>query len=159
MFEAIRLAAYVSRARSPDPADWVSAPEALRMATVGGAAALGFAGRMGRIEPGYFADLVFLDLANVNFVPLNDAVRQVVQCEDSSAVSAVMIAGRFVLDKGGFTGFDYDALRMRAIAAAERLKESARTNRRFADSIESIVERHCVGLARRPYHVERYCGC
>jgi len=159
MFEAIRLAAYVSRARSPDPGDWISAPEALRMATAGGAEALGFAGRIGRIEPGYFADLVFLDLANINFVPLNDAVRQVVQCEDSSAVSAVMIAGRFVLDNGEFTGFDYEALRLRAIAAAERLKESARVNRRFADSIAAIVERHCVGLARRPYHVERYCGC
>jgi guanine deaminase len=158
MFEAMRLASYASRATSPDPADWISAPEALRMATVGGAEVLGFGDRLGRIAPGCLADLVFLDLGNVNFVPLNDPVRQVVQSEDSSAVKSVMIGGRFVLDDGRFVGFDYDALRAKAQAVAEHMREAARDSRRFADAIEDVVARHCIGLARRPYHVERYCG-
>ncbi len=29
-------------------------------------------GQIGRLAPGYKADVVFLDLGNVNFVPLND---------------------------------------------------------------------------------------
>jgi guanine deaminase len=159
MFEALRLTSYVSRATSPDPAEWISAPEALRMATVGGAEVLGFADRIGRIAPGSYADLVFLDLASVNFVPLNDPVRQLVQCEDSSAVSSVMIGGRFVLDRGEFVGFDYHALRRKAQASADRLNEMASDNRRLSEAIEGVVARHCIGLAREPYHVQRYCGC
>ena len=60
MFEAMRLACYLSRATSPDPARWLTAEETLRMATQGGARALGFAGRLGRIESGYKADIVLL---------------------------------------------------------------------------------------------------
>jgi cytosine/adenosine deaminase-related metal-dependent hydrolase len=157
MFEVIRLASYVSRALSPDPIHWISATQALRMATVGSAAALGFGGQIGRIAPGYFADLVFLNLSNISFVPLNNAVRQLVQCEDSTAVSSVMIGGCLVFDEGHFLGFDYDALRRKAAAAAQRLMEGTLIDRRFADAIEPIVANHCIGLARQPYHVERYC--
>lgn len=159
MFEALRLASYASRATSPDPADWISAPDALRMATQGGAEVLGFSDRIGRIAKGCYADLVFLDLENVSLVPLNDAVRQIVQCEDSSSVSSVMIGGRFVLDGGAFTTFDYSALRRKAQATADRLSVLAQENRHLADEIEGVVVRHCVGLAREPYHVHRYCGC
>lgn len=159
MFEALRLASYASRAMSPDPADWVSAPEALKMATQGGAEVLGFSDRIGRLAKGVYADLVFLDLDNVSLVPLNDPVRQIVQCEDSSSVSSVMIGGRFVLDKGAFTTFDYQALRRKAQASADRLNALARENRGLADELEAVVVRHCVGLAREPFHVHRYCGC
>jgi len=159
MFEALRLASYVSRVTSPDPGDWISAPQALRMATAGGAEALGFGDRIGRVAPGCYADLVFLDLAHVNLVPLNDAVRQLVQCEDSSAVTSVMVGGRFVLEQGRFTTFDYEALRSKAQAAADRFRECSQEKRRFAEAIEPIVANHCIGLAREPYHVHRYCGC
>ena len=147
------------RAKSPDPADWVSALDALRMATQGSAEVLGFSDRIGRLSKGSYADLVFLDLNNVTLVPLNDPVRQIVQCEDSSSVSSVMIAGSFVLDGGEFTTFDYQSLRRKAQVSADRLNALARENRRFADEIEGVVVRHCVGLAREPFHVHRYCGC
>lgn len=159
MFEAMRLASYASRAASPDPGDWISAPEALRMATCGGAAVLGADGEIGRIAPGHQADLVFLDLGNVNFVPLNDAVRQLVQCEDSSAVHTVMIAGTPVLEAGQFTRLDYGTLRARAQDIADRLREQTRTQRALADALEPVVARHCVGLARTPLHIRRYCSC
>ena len=59
-------------------------------------------GVIGKVAPGYKADLVFLDLANVNFLPLNDAANQIVNCEDSSAVHSVMIGGRMVLEERQF---------------------------------------------------------
>lgn len=157
MFEAMRLASYASRATSPDPADWLSAPEVLRMGTLGGAEVLGLEG-IGRIAEGHWADLVFLDLDAPTFVPLNDPVAQIVQSEDSSAVRSVMIGGRMVLDEGRFTTIDYPALCNRARAAAERLAERTAADRKTAEALAPVVAAHCVGLARRPHHVHRYCG-
>jgi len=63
---------------------------------------------IGRLRPGDQADMVFLDLTNVNFVALNDIANQIVHCEDSSAVDSAMIGGRVVLASRQFTTFDYD---------------------------------------------------
>ena len=156
LFEAMRLAAFVSRPIEPDPHDWVSAEEAFRMATLGGAEALGLA--IGRIAPGFKADLVFLDLGNVNYVPLNDPLNQVVYCEDSSAVAEVMIGGRWVLRDGRFTTFDYDRLVADIAAAVERLRAVNAETRRFAEALADHVRGHCIGLARAPYPVRRVCG-
>ncbi|MBA3324104.1 MAG: amidohydrolase family protein [Rhodobacteraceae bacterium] len=159
MFEAKRLASYVSRAISPDPQQWVSASDVMQMAGVNSAAVLGFGREIGRIAPGCHADLVLLDLANVNFVPLNDAVRQLVQCEDSSAVDTVMIGGEIVLEARRFTMLDYDRLRRRASDAAQRLLERTTRERALAEALEPIVAPHCIGLARKPFPIHRYCGC
>jgi cytosine/adenosine deaminase-related metal-dependent hydrolase len=158
MFEAVRLASYVSRALSPDTAEWISAPEALQLGTTGSADVLGFADRIGRIKAGCYADLVLLDVRSVSFVPLNDPVRQIVQSEDSSAVRSVMVGGKWVLEDGQFTTFDYADLCRKAQATAGRLSRVLHENRLLADQIEGIVQCHCLGLAREPYHVERYCG-
>ena len=69
MFEALRLAAFLSRIADPDPQQWLSAMDAFRAATAGSARVLGFAG-IGQLEPGYAADIVFIDLRHINYVPL-----------------------------------------------------------------------------------------
>src|SRR5262249_17030612 len=81
MFEVTRLAAYLSRILTPDPAGWISADDALGMATRDGAAVLGFGDAIGRLAPGARADVVVLDLRHVNYVPLHDAGLQVVNGE------------------------------------------------------------------------------
>ncbi len=91
MFEAMRLAAMVSRIDSVDPQRWLSAEDALEMATEGGARVLGLEGQIGRIAPGYKADIVFLDLGHPNFVPLNDPTHQLVHTENGGAVDSVMV--------------------------------------------------------------------
>ncbi len=96
MFEAMRLAAFVSRVFDRAPEDWIGSAEALRLATEGSAAVLGMGDLIGRIAPGFKADLVFLDLDHVNLVPLNNAANQLVNTEDGAAVRDVMIGGRFV---------------------------------------------------------------
>ena len=155
MFEAMRMAAFVSRLVSPDPEHWLGTWEVLNLATAGGAAVLGLGQAIGRLAPGYKADIVFLDLGNVNFVPLNDAANQVVNCEDSSAVHSVMIGGRMVLSGRRFTSFDYGGLRRDVALAVERLRARNAAPREHMEAMAAFVSRHCVGLTSQPYHVHR----
>jgi 5-methylthioadenosine/S-adenosylhomocysteine deaminase len=79
MFEALRLAAFLSRVGDVDPRRWLSAEEAFRAATEGSAKILGF-DRLGRLEPGYRADIVFLDIG------LRNPLHQMVLSENGAAI-------------------------------------------------------------------------
>jgi guanine deaminase len=152
MFEAMRLAAYVSRVFDRAPEDWIGTAEALRLATEGGAAVLGMGDLIGRIAPGFKADLVFLDLDHVNLVPLNNAVNQLVNGEDGGAVRDVMIGGRFVLRDGVLPGLDWRAIASRARNAAARLAEANAGAREAAETLAPVVSHFCVGLGRCAQH-------
>ncbi len=155
MFEAMRFASFVSRVRSQDYERWLHAEQVLRMATEGSAKALGFGDDIGRLAPGYKADIVFLDLHHVNYLPLNDPVHQLVHTEDGSAVDSVMIDGKIVLSHGQFQiGIDLASLRSRIETARETLSERTREVRQLAEALEPHVGRFCVGLARQPYPVQ-----
>lgn len=158
MFEATRLAAFVSRVFDRPPGDWIGAAEALRLATEGGAAVLGMAGLIGRIAPGHKADMAFLDLDHVNLVPLNNAVNQLVNTEDGAAVRDVMVGGRFVLRDGALPGLDWPAIVSRAGAAAERLAEANAGARLAAERLAPVVDHFCVGLGRCAHDLPRKLG-
>lgn len=76
MYSAMQFAGAGSHARGPDPAQWVTAAQVVTAATTGSAQAIGFA-NMGRIAPGYVADIVLLDLDAPTLIPLNVRVAQV----------------------------------------------------------------------------------
>ncbi|MFM9881994.1 MAG: amidohydrolase family protein [Burkholderiales bacterium] len=157
VFEAMRTASNLSRVQDRPVEQWITSREVLRAATEGGARALGFE-RIGRIEIGYKADVVFLDLASLNYTPLNDAVNQLVFCEDGTAVDSVMIGGRLVLEHGRHTTIDLPALRRQAQAAVERLAAINAESRAMCDRLEPYVGQFCGGLSASPYHVHRFCG-
>jgi 5-methylthioadenosine/S-adenosylhomocysteine deaminase len=158
MFEAMRMAAFGSRVQGPDPRDWLTAAEAFEAATAGGARALGLERRIGRLEAGYQADLVFLDLTSINYVPLNEPLLHVVFCEDGTGVDQVMIGGKTVVQGGRVLGIDMPRLAAEAADAAARLAEVNAGARAFVQALESVVLDYCVGLARAPYPVHRWCG-
>ncbi|HTZ36078.1 MAG TPA: amidohydrolase family protein [Stellaceae bacterium] len=156
MYEAMRLASFVSKVQGPEWQRWLTTREAALAATEGSARALGFGERIGRIAPGWKADLVLLDLDHPNWLPFNDPVNQLVHCEDGSAVDSVMIGGRLVVERGRPVGVDLARLAGQAEAARERLAAANADNRRLYAALEPVVGSHCPGLARLPYHVHRY---
>lgn len=155
MYESMRMASYVSHVRGPEWQHWLSPREIVRAATEGSARALGF-DRLGRIEPGYFADIVFLDLNAINWIPVNDPVNQLVHTEDGSSVDSVMIGGRFVVKERKVVGIDLARLAVQAEAAHERLARVNTPNKELFDRLETVVGSFCPGLAREPYHVHRF---
>jgi len=155
MFESTRLAALISRVQTHDFEQWLGPDEVLHMATVGSAHAMGLGGKVGEIAPGFKADIVFLDLGHINYVPCHDMVTQIVFTENGGAVDSVMIGGRMVLDRGRLTTIDEKKLRRDATSAAERLFAANAPMRSFAKDLQSIVGHFCHNLACESYHVHR----
>ena len=153
----LRMASFVSRVHGRDIGQWLSTPEVLRAATEGGAKALGFEGVIGRLSPGYKADMVLLDLSAPHYVPLNDPVNQIVHCEDGTGVHTVIVGGKVLLQAGRFTAFDFDALRAQAATAVQRLAEVNREARALSEQLEPFVNQYCSGLAASPFHVQAFC--
>jgi len=104
MLEALKMAALLHKVDHLDPAAF-TAPAALRMATLGGAEALGMADTVGSLEPGKRADAVLLgntvELANVH-----DPYQQVVYCTSPRSVTDVWVDGRRLIEDGVPTTVD-----------------------------------------------------
>jgi guanine deaminase len=154
MFEALRLAASLSRVGDADYRRWLSAQEAFRAATQGSAEILGF-DRIGRLEPGYRADIVFLDIGHINYVPLRNPLRQMVFAENGAAIDSVMIDGRFVLRDRRMLTVDEARLRQQAQEAVARLDEANAEAAHAADQFRDLVGHFCIAHARAPFHVQR----
>jgi 5-methylthioadenosine/S-adenosylhomocysteine deaminase len=88
----MRTAALLAKAASADAAV-VSAAEALEMATLEGARALGLEGEIGSIEPGKSADLAAVDLSSLETLPCYDPVSHLVYAAGREHVSHVWVAG------------------------------------------------------------------
>jgi guanine deaminase len=123
MFEATRLASYLSRIDGFASDEWLSAQEAFGLATEGSAKVLGFE-KIGRLAVGYEADIVFLRLDSPHFVPLRSPLIQMVFAENGASVDTVMIGGRIVFDDGKLLTLDEVLLRRQAQEAAHRLDEA-----------------------------------
>jgi len=149
LFEAMRLASYVSRVRGNPPERWVSAREALRAATEGGAKALGI-DRLGRIEKAWKADLVLLDLSALHYIPLNDLASQIVFGEDGTGVESVMVGGRWIVRERRLLTVDVPALRRKADEAVERLRAANAEALALAEKLHPYVGHFCSGLASMP---------
>ena len=113
MFSEMRLAALLAKAVSND-ATAVPAWEALEMATLRPARALGLESTIGSLATGKFADLVAVRLADVHTSPCYDPVSQLVYAAGREDVSRVWVNGRLVVDNRNLTTLNADAIMARA---------------------------------------------
>ena len=154
MLLATRLASYLSRAFAVPRDRWLTADESVRLATRGGADVLGLP-RGGRIEPGALADLAFLDLGHIDFVPLTDPINQIVTCADSACITDVMVNGRFVVRDRRIATADTSDLRERVCAAVERLQIGIADAKALATRLEPHVVRFAEQLFGEPLGIQR----
>jgi len=121
MFEVVKAAALLQRARLQDP-QAIRPMQALRMATVNGAKALGLDRLVGSLEPGKRADLIMLGLcAAPHNVAVHNAVSHLVHCAKATDVELTMVDGRILMDKRRVVGVDEAGLLAEAQLNAERL--------------------------------------
>jgi 5-methylthioadenosine/S-adenosylhomocysteine deaminase len=71
--------------------------DVLRMATVGGAKALGLGSVCGTIEAGKRADLIVVDLETIHAQPINDVYSQIVHCAKAADVQTVIVNGEVLM--------------------------------------------------------------
>ncbi|NHX35350.1 MULTISPECIES: amidohydrolase family protein [Halolamina] len=138
MFREARTAATLSKVEHTDPTA-LTAPEALRLATVGGAAALGIADEVGTLEAGTRADFVVVETDRLSTAPavespLHTAVPNLVYSTTGREVRDVFVAGEAVLRDGAFVDADPEAAVAEATERARALYERASGDWRAADS-------------------------
>jgi 5-methylthioadenosine/S-adenosylhomocysteine deaminase len=92
----------------------LSPHHALRMATLGGAKALGLADTTGSLLPGKWADLCCIDLARLRTQPVRDVATRIVRLAGADQVTDVWVAGRALLASGSFVRLDPAATLARA---------------------------------------------
>jgi 5-methylthioadenosine/S-adenosylhomocysteine deaminase len=102
MFSEMRTAALLAKAVSGD-ASALPAYSALRMATINGARALGLDRMIGSLEAGKRADIIAINLNEMNTVPVNNPVSQLVYSTQASQVRHVWVNGRQLLNNGELT--------------------------------------------------------
>ncbi len=96
LFEEMDLAAKLQKATTLDP-EALPARQALEMATITGARALGLEKQIGSIESAKRADLIMVRLDAPHAVPLYDVVSQLVYALKASDVNDVMVNGRLIV--------------------------------------------------------------
>ena len=63
----------------------------------GGAAALDEAGRCGRIQPGFHADLITVDLKSPRLIPSGNLLHTLFECGEPGDVRDVLVGGKFLM--------------------------------------------------------------
>jgi 5-methylthioadenosine/S-adenosylhomocysteine deaminase len=131
MLEALKVGALLPKVAWRDPAIFTAA-DALRVATCGGAAALG-RDDFGSLETGKRADLFVFDPLHAKSIPVHDPVSTLVYSSGEVNVRTTIVGGRVVLDDRRIVGVDEDAILNEAQSLAEQLSVQAGTRGRLEE--------------------------
>lgn len=97
LFKHMSITADLQKAMYQDPTI-MSSYEVLKMATINGAKALNLENKIGSIEPGKQADLIVLDLNNIEIYPTPDLICQVVHNVESNNIVTTIINGEILME-------------------------------------------------------------
>lgn len=121
MWDEMRTASLLQKVATGD-ASVLPAYETLRMATVGGACAVGMEGELGVVAPGARADLILVDMGGTHWAPGNDPIAGLVYNAKSTDVDTVLVDGRILVERGELIGTDTTALAREAGRRVEQIE-------------------------------------
>ena len=121
MWEEMRLAAFLQKVDRMDPTV-LSAGQVLRMATSGGAEAVGLGDRVGTLAIGMRADVIQVAFDDVHFVPTFDVISHLVYVADEQDVAATIVDGRLLMRDGKFLTIDTDRVARESRDLAARIQ-------------------------------------
>ena len=108
MFQEMRVAALMAKLKNLDPKS-LPAMEALAMATVNGAKALGL-DNLGILKVGYRADIILVNTRRLHMSPSNDIVSLLVYAASGSDVDTVIVDGRILVAHGELLFMDEERI-------------------------------------------------
>lgn len=120
LLEETRLAALLHKVSTGDPTI-LPAATAVDMATKQGAEAVGLGGSIGRLETGYKADIVLIDMHRPHWYPRHDRLSLLTYAANSSDVHTVIIDGKIVLAAGRLMTIDEEKIMWEAQTRGMRL--------------------------------------
>jgi 5-methylthioadenosine/S-adenosylhomocysteine deaminase len=120
MFDELRTAALLAKSVAGD-ATAMDAAQTLHAATLGGARALGLGEQIGSIVPGKEADLICVNLGELESLPVYHPISHLVYATGRHQVSDVWIAGRHQLRDSVLPDTDLDALAAKARRWGQRI--------------------------------------
>jgi guanine deaminase len=85
----------------------------------------------------------------VGYVPLRDVTLQVVNGESGLAIESVMIAGRWVLERGRMVSVDEHRLRSQVAEAVERLASATQGRREISRALEPYLNAFCLAQSQK----------
>lgn len=125
MFEEMRQAALLAKVTS-NRADSLPAHQALRMATLNGANALGLGEIAGSLSIGKAADIAAVDFSSLNLAPCYDPISHLVYTASREQVSHVWVNGRMLLQDKKLTTLNKFELQYRAALWQERIASTSK---------------------------------
>lgn len=114
----MELTGLVSKLYSTRP---VEAYEIIKMATVNGAKALGLKDKIGSIKEGKLADLILIDLDNVNHNPNNNILSSLIYSTYESDIKYTIINGNILYKNGKILNINENYLKKSIGEASKRL--------------------------------------
>jgi 5-methylthioadenosine/S-adenosylhomocysteine deaminase len=122
MIEETRTAALIAKAITNDPCA-LKAPEALAMATINGAHALGLDAEIGSLEIGKAADIISINLETLSASPVYDPIAQIVYASHANDITNVWVAGKQLLANGRLTTLDEASILQKTKDWSQRIKK------------------------------------
>ncbi|MEE3489873.1 MAG: amidohydrolase family protein [Methanobrevibacter sp.] len=123
LIEELKTASLLQKVSTLDP-KVLSSDEAIEMATIKGAEALGLDSEIGSVEVGKKADLILIDTNSANMVPDSSSLSSnVIYSANGSNVDTTICNGKILMENKKLTTLDEQEIYAKAKQAIKELKE------------------------------------
>ena len=120
MIREMRLAALIHKSYVDDPLV-VTAEQAIEMATLGGAVAMGIDDSVGSLVSGKLADVILVDLHGLSVTPASNPVSNLVYSGSGDAVDTVIVNGKLLMQEKRLLTLDEEQVKANAVVHASKL--------------------------------------